>query len=147
VIIYFHGGGFMAGLPHGYRMFAGQLSRVTGCRVLQVDYRKAPEHRMPAGREDCVEAYYWLLQQQHVDASRVVMMGDSAGGSLVCLTLQFLALEAKVPLPCGAVAFSPWLDLTNQQASRQDNLGRDTTFQGKHDLDVHNPLLLPYTDA
>lgn len=59
------------------------------------------------------------------------------------LTLQHLAREGKVPLPCGAVAMSPWLDLTNEQPSREGNLGSDTTFQGIHDLDVLVRQIIP----
>ena len=56
VILYLHGGGFSAGSPETYRMFAGQLSRATGFRVLLVDYKLAPEHQLEAGIASRVEA-------------------------------------------------------------------------------------------
>jgi acetyl esterase/lipase len=54
VILYLHGGGFVAGLNDTYQIFAGMLSQVTGACVLLPDYRLAPEHPFPAALDDCL---------------------------------------------------------------------------------------------
>jgi len=115
VIFYMHGGGFTAGCPEGYRMFSGQMSRVTKCRVLLVAYRLAPEHKMPAGVEDIVEAYKWLIQKQ--SPSRIIFAGDSAGGGMTALALQSIAARG-LPRPAGGILMSPWLDFSNTLPSR-----------------------------
>eukprot|EP00656_Telonema_subtile_P056415 TRINITY_DN9003_c0_g1_i2.p1 TRINITY_DN9003_c0_g1~~TRINITY_DN9003_c0_g1_i2.p1 ORF type:complete len:403 (+),score=69.64 TRINITY_DN9003_c0_g1_i2:159-1367(+) len=125
VILYLHGGGFTAGNIGGYRMFGGQLSRATGYRVLLVEYAIAPEHPLPQGADDCLEAYKWLLQ--HQPPAKLMLAGDSAGGGLVCLLLQKIR-DLSLPSPAGAVVMSPWLDLTNSLASRESNLKRDMTI-------------------
>ena len=63
VILYFHGGAYFAGSVHTHRDFAAQLAKVTGYRVLLVDYRLAPENPYPAAVEDATAVYRWLLSQ------------------------------------------------------------------------------------
>ena len=61
-ILYMHGGSWISGSPAGYRAFLSHVSREAGAVVLAVDYRLAPEHKFPAGLEDCLQAYQWLRQ-------------------------------------------------------------------------------------
>ena len=61
VLLYFHGGGMVIGSPRASRYFTVALGQATKMRVLSVDYRLAPEYPHPAGQEDCVKAYNWLL--------------------------------------------------------------------------------------
>jgi acetyl esterase/lipase len=63
VVMYVHGGGYVIGSATGYRNFTGQLAKAVGCRVLNVDYRLAPEHPHPAAVDDSTTAYRWLLDQ------------------------------------------------------------------------------------
>lgn len=109
VLLYLHGGGYVSGSPMSHRSLTGELSRAANMRVLSVDYRLAPEHPFPAGLDDAVAAYQWLLAQG-IAPSRVAIGGDSAGGGLTVATLLALR-ERGLPQPAAAVCLSPWVDL------------------------------------
>uniref|UniRef100_A0A7N0V075 Alpha/beta hydrolase fold-3 domain-containing protein n=1 Tax=Kalanchoe fedtschenkoi TaxID=63787 RepID=A0A7N0V075_KALFE len=93
VVVYFHGGGFCIGSTTwlGYHVFLGQLSAAAACVVLSVDYRLAPEHKLPTAYEDCHRALEWLWEERdrsdnwldRADLSHVFLAGDSAGGNIV----------------------------------------------------------------
>jgi epsilon-lactone hydrolase len=108
-ILYLHGGAFLTGFPALYRDMTWRLAKFCRAQVTCVDYRLAPEHPFPAGLDDCVTAYRWLIASG-ADPARIAVMGDSAGGGLVFATLLRLRDEG-VPLPAVAVAVSPWTDL------------------------------------
>ncbi|MBN2151495.1 MAG: alpha/beta hydrolase [Candidatus Lokiarchaeota archaeon] len=77
---------------------------------ISVDYRLAPEHPFPAGIDDCVSAYKWLLSKD-VSPADIIIAGDSAGGALTLSTLLKLKQDG-IPPPRAAVCFSPVTDLT-----------------------------------
>jgi len=109
-VLYLHGGGYVIGSPRSHRHLAAAIARAAGTAALLVDYRLAPEHPFPAGLDDAVAAYQWLLGRG-LAPSRVVVAGDSAGGGLTVATL--LALRDRgLPQPAGGVCISPWVDLT-----------------------------------
>jgi hypothetical protein len=105
-----------------------------------VSYRLAPEHLYPAALDDCMAAYRWLLDQG-VDASRIVVAGDSAGGNLT-LALLLRARDEGLPLPAGAVALSPVTDLTFSGDSVRRNDGIDDMFSADL-MDALVPAYLP----
>ncbi len=109
VVFYLHGGGYCLGSIATHRSLCSYLSAATGGRVLNVDYRLAPEHPFPAGIDDSVTAYSWLLAQG-INPTKVVIAGDSAGGGLTLATLVALR-DQGLPLPAAAVPISPWTDL------------------------------------
>jgi acetyl esterase/lipase len=109
VVLYLHGGGYVIGSIKTHRDLAGRISRAAGARVLNVDYRLAPEHPHPAAVDDATAAYRWLLNAGHAPA-RLAVAGDSAGGGLTVATLVALR-DAKQPLPAAGVCLSPWVDL------------------------------------
>src|SRR6201989_2156267 len=78
-VLYFHGGGYVAGSARTGTHLAAELARRTGGRALSVDYRLAPEHPYPAAVEDGLAAYAGLLESG-ASPSRVLGAGDSAGG-------------------------------------------------------------------
>lgn len=91
ILVYFHGGGFCIGSTTwlGYHNFLGDFSVTSKSIVLSVDYRLAPEHRLPIAYEDCYTSLEWLGEQvsyepwlQQADLSRVFLSGDSAGGNI-----------------------------------------------------------------
>jgi monoterpene epsilon-lactone hydrolase len=108
-VLFLHGGAYVVGSAFGYQPHAGALAAAAGTGVLVPDYRLAPEHPYPAGVEDAVSAYRWLLDQG-VEADRIIVAGDSAGGGLVMSLLLTLKRDRE-PLPGGAVLLCPWLDL------------------------------------
>ena len=117
VILYVHGGGYVIGSLATHRSLVSRLARAAQARSLSVDYRLAPEHPFPAAVEDATAAYRWLLGSG-VEASRVVIAGDSAGGGLTLAALLALR-DAGDPLPGAGVCLSPWTDLEGTGASAQ----------------------------
>jgi acetyl esterase len=96
VLLFFHGGGWVTGDIVSYTSACTTMADLTGCVVASVDYRLAPEHPFPAGLEDCYRAARALLEDPEragiEDASKVVLVGDSAGGNLVA-TVSLLLKE------------------------------------------------------
>ncbi len=123
VIIHCHSGGYLLGSAHGYRAFGGYLSAASGCAVLLVDYRLAPENPCPAGVDDCVAVYRALLDQG-VDPGRIVLCGDSAGGGLVLGALQKLRDQGVAQPACG-IAISPLADFARSGPSYKENAAVD----------------------
>jgi acetyl esterase len=100
VLVYFHGGGFTIGSIASHDTLCRTLAQRAGCAVVSVGYRLAPEHRFPVAVDDAWDALQWLAASGHalgLDASRLAVGGDSAGGTLatVCATL---ARDARLPL-------------------------------------------------
>ncbi|MFW5419503.1 alpha/beta hydrolase fold domain-containing protein [Nocardiopsis sp. CNT-189] len=123
VLLYVHGGGFEHENPAVERAMAHRLSRAAGRPALRVGYRLAPDHPFPAPVED-VAAVYRALLAQGVPAPRIVLVGESAGATLVLSALLVLK-EEGAPLPAGAVPVSGLNDLTASGPSIAANEGRD----------------------
>jgi len=123
VIVYFHGGGYCIGSVRTHRLLVAGLSRVTGARVLSVDYRLAPEHPHPAALEDAVAAYRHVVSLG-LAPQRVALAGDSCGGGLVVATLLALR-DAGDPLPAAGVCISPWFDLALSGETVQSKAAAD----------------------
>ena len=111
-IVYIHGGGWVAGAIADYRPLTATLARLTGASVLAVDYRLAPEHRFPAGLEDCGTALAWAHDHGpdgKGKARSVSLIGDSAGGNLAAAAcLQVVG--AGRPVPARLVIIAGTLD-------------------------------------
>jgi epsilon-lactone hydrolase len=150
VLLYLHGGGYIAGSPQTHRMLTAQLARTIPTRVLSLAYRLAPEHPYPAAVADAWAAYWWLLAQG-IPPQQIVVAGDSAGGGLAMALLLALR-DAHVPLPAGAVCLSPWLDLALEGESVHapdsvDYLNTQVLTGAARlylqDIDPHTPLASP----
>lgn len=126
-VLYFHGGGFQIGSTTSHRELMANISAAAGCRVLGVDYRRAPEHPFPAALADADAAYEWLLAQGFVSA-RIVLAGDSAGANLALGAMLSLR-DAGRPLPAAAVLLSPWTDLTASGESYETRADADPIHQ------------------
>ena len=110
VILYLHGGGYILGSITSHRELMARISRASKARVLIIDYRLAPEHPFPAAVDDAYNAYQWLIEDQKIAPSNIIIAGDSAGGGLTLVTLINLRDKA-ITLPAAAVCLSPWTDL------------------------------------
>lgn len=87
--VFFHGGGFVIGSLESHDAVCRQLCNLTGAAVLSVEYRLAPEHKFPAAPDDCLQAVRWAARQAPgwgLDPGRLVLAGDSAGGTLAAVT-------------------------------------------------------------
>ena len=152
-LLYIHGGAWFMGSTNTHRPLVSSLAYTSGVRALSIDYRLAPEHPFPAGLDDCLAAYEWLLHSG-IAPEKLIVAGDSAGGNLT-LALLIALRDAGKPLPAGAVAISPATDLTFAGESRITrahldpffrNLGPETTallkgYTGDHD--PRHPLISP----
>lgn len=151
VILYFHGGSLVVGSARSHRSIVAKFVKGTNIRALTIDYSLAPENPFPAGLNDSVKAYKYLLGEGYRPQS-IVFMGDSAGGNLVLAALLFLKQE-KISLPAAAVTLSPWTDLNNSGESWNSNAEKDylcchdaqnvfsTYYANDHDLG--DPLISP----
>ena len=123
VLLHIHGGGGVLGLSNSARSMTRYLSLACNLRTLLPDYRLAPEHPFPAGVNDCLATYRWLLSKGFAP-QRIVMAGDSEGGHLMLSTLLMIR-DAGQPLPAAAVGISPNTDPTCSGESMRTNPLRD----------------------
>lgn len=122
VLLYLHGGGYVAAGPRMFRGFVTRLVTGTGLPAFVPDYRLAPEFPYPAALDDALAVYDELVAEQ--DPSRFVVAGDSAGGGLTAALLAELGSENR-PHPAGAMLFSPEVDLTLSEPSVVSNAATD----------------------
>lgn len=127
VLLYFHGGGFRLGSCRSHRELMAGLSAAAGCRVLGLDYRLAPEHRLPAPQQDALAAWRWLLDQGEAP-QRIALGGDSAGAWLA-LDLLLQLRDGGGPLPAAAVTLSALTDLSASGESYQSRAAADPIHQ------------------
>jgi acetyl esterase/lipase len=128
VLLYLHGGGYLAGSPETHRpLVASLVSRLNGTAYVP-DYRLAPEHPFPAALDDARAAYRYVLSQG-IAPSRIVIAGDSAGGGLA-LALSLALRDDGVAMPSAIVMFSPWTDLAATGTSIEENTDRCAMFAG-----------------
>ena len=94
VLVYYHGGGWVIGDLDTHDSLCRDLATQSGCTVISVDYRMGPEHRFPAAVDDCLAATQWVREHAAslgVNADRLAVGGDSAGGNLAAV----VALAAR----------------------------------------------------
>jgi len=120
VIVYFHGGGYVAGSPQSHKTILAQLALDTQGLVLAPDYRLAPENPFPAPQEDCLAVATLALKTY--DDKRVTLAGDSAGGALaIDAALQLAQSDNMENQVDGLVLISPWVDPTTSEGSIRSN--------------------------
>ncbi len=143
-ILYFHGGGFVAGSPESHRPLIGKLVQASGVGAFSVKYRLAPECFFPAAVRDGIDAYRALLAKG-VPASSVILAGDEAGGGLA-FAVALAVRNAGLELPGGLVALSPWADLSLSGLSMLNNRKLDPALDwealflsARHYLRKSNP--------
>lgn len=121
-LIYFHGGGFVAGSLDTHDAIARSLANACGARVMSVGYRLAPEHPFPAAIEDGRAAAYWVAANATalgLDPARLAVGGDSAGATLAAVVCQTTTAEASVRWAL-QVLLCPIMDFRAQTPSRTE---------------------------
>jgi len=127
-VYYMHGGAYCAGSLNTHRAFLGKLALVCGCRVLNVDYRLAPENPFPAALDDVFTVYNYVIAT--FPAKKIIVAGDSAGGGL-SVVLAMKLRDEKIELPAACVLMAPWVDLTCDNASYQSVGKKDVLLNQK----------------
>lgn len=123
VTLFFHGGGWVMGSIETYDSFCRILALKSGCAILSVDYRLAPEHPYPAAIEDCFAALSWLHATAHelgLDPDRIAVAGDSAGGNLATVC-AYLSRERAGPQLRHQLLLYPVTDAACDSESFQQN--------------------------
>jgi acetyl esterase/lipase len=140
-ILFFHGGGWVAGNLETHDGLCRRLSNETGCRVVAVDYRLAPEHPFPYGLSDAVAALNHVTRNAAtfgVDLKRLGVAGDGAGATLAAVLCR-IARDAGSEAIAFQLLLCPILDVqTDTQSRRSLSVFLDlATF--KRDLELYVP--------
>jgi acetyl esterase len=121
-LVFFHGGGWVIGSIETHDVTCRDLTAGAGCVTISVGYRLAPEHKFPAGLEDCYAATKWVADNArslNVDANRIAVGGDSAGGNLAAVIPQ-MARDHGGPKIAFQLLIYPATDCADQTPSQHE---------------------------
>jgi acetyl esterase len=113
VLVFFHGGGWVVGDLDTHDVLARHLANAVEGVSIAVDYRLAPEHKFPAAAEDAIAATQWIAKNAHelgIDASRMAVAGDSAGGNLATVAALAAVRDGAPRIQAQALIY-PTVDL------------------------------------
>jgi len=152
VLLYLHGGAFVAGSIDTHRDLISRISRAGNIKVVAINYRLAPEHPYPAALEDAFNSYQWLISEKNFNPKNIIIGGDSAGGTLT-LSVLIKIRDGGLPLPKAAFCISPATDMTGSGESyitKADidpfltpELGDLVSNNYLRDIDPEDPLVSP----
>ena len=131
LLVYCHGGGWCLGSVGTYDVLCRELANAANIAVLSVGYRLAPEHPFPAGLEDTERAVDWAMRHANmlqIDATRVALGGDSAGGNLALATALARRDRADTPAIHHLALIYPCTEIYSERPSRRayaDGYGLD----------------------
>jgi acetyl esterase len=159
LLVYFHGGGWMMGSIATHDALCRNLASRAGVAVASVEYRLSPEHKFPAGLEDCYAATCWLADQAESLAlrpERIAVGGDSAGGNLAA-AVALLARQRGVSALAFQLLIYPVLDFDFDTPSYRENANGFHLTRGDmvwswrqylaRELDGYTPLASPLREA
>jgi acetyl esterase len=122
VLVFFHGGGWVIGDLDSHDVVCRKLAEEGQLIVISVDYRLAPEHKFPAAVDDAITATQWIADNARslgVDASRLAVGGDSAGGNLAAV-VAISARDGNGPAIAGQVLIYPATDFAMTHPSHSE---------------------------
>ena len=122
LILFYHGGGFIAGNPYQSLMISAVIAHYTESKVLTPFYRLAPENPYPASIDDCFNVLKYLTK--NLPSSKLAVLGSSAGGNAALVSLLKLQ-NLNLQMPSSLSLLSPWCDLKHYGDSHIANEGRD----------------------
>jgi acetyl esterase len=134
VVVYYHGGGWVVGSLDGWDPSVRALAAASGCDVVSVDYRLAPEHAFPAAADDAYDALAWVASAESgLAAGRpIVVAGDSAGGNLATVS-ALRARDAGGPAIALQVLVYPVVDCDMDRRSYREYDG-DNLILNRRDM-------------
>lgn len=154
-MMFFHGGGWVAGNLESHDGTCRRLANESGCRLVAVDYRLAPEHRFPHGLNDCLAATRHVARHAEdfgIDPARLGVAGDSAGGGFAASVCR-MARDEGGPAIAFQLLLCPILDIFAEAPSRRElqegyfldraTMERDLEFYLPEDVDRADPRLSP----
>ena len=161
LLVYLHGGGWVLGSLRAADRPCRRLAQQSGCVVVSLDYRLAPETKFPGPLQDCVAAVSWLRAHADdvgADPGRLDLVGDSAGGNLVAATTLCLRDLGDVQVDSQVLLYPCLLpERGSPFASYADNAGgplmtrREMAWFWDHylrtDADARDPLAAPLLAA
>ncbi len=118
-LIFAHGGGWVIGDIDTHDYVCRKLANEAGCAVASIDYRLGPEHKFPAAIDDCLAAARWISTQAGafgVDARRLAIGGDSAGGNIAAV-LALMARDGAAPAFVHQLLLYPAVDMEMDTSS------------------------------
>lgn len=148
VILYFHGGAYVFGSLDSHRHLVSHIAKASRCMALHVAYSLAPEAPFPAALNDAVATYTWLKSNH--PSSKIIVMGDSAGGGLALALMHQLKLKNK-ELPNLAVLIAPLVDQTGNSETIVSVGRKDVVLSAEmlaestkmYTIDTQSPLVSP----
>jgi acetyl esterase/lipase len=151
VILYLHGGGYLACSSATHRNITSRLSTYSDCPVLVPNYSLAPEHVYPKALTEAFDCYVYLLKMGYYPEN-ISVAGDSAGGNLTLALIDML-IDEGVPVPASIACISPWCDLSSSMPSIQSNRHidpmlpynriREAALLYAGDMELSSPKLSP----
>jgi len=142
-LVWFHGGGLVAGSIETHDTVCRILAHEIGCRLVSVEYRLAPEHKFPAAVTDCLAATAWVIDNAvalDILPERIAVGGDSAGGGLAAIVCQ-LVRQSRGKALAYQLLLCPILDYAGTTNSRvafaEDRLVSKAMMD--HDLELYLP--------
>lgn len=158
-LVYFHGGGMVAGTVATHDSIGRALANSGACRVVSVEYRLAPEHPYPAALDDAFAAVTYVgthATEFGIDSERLGICGDSAGGTLAAATAQAVARIGSPRLAL-QLLICPILDYSGSTASKRDlgtgylvdqaTLDHDLKYYAPAGTDPADPRISPLRAA
>ncbi len=140
IFMFMHGGGYYRGSVAATRATVARISAEAKVKCLSIKYRLAPEYPFPAAIDDSYSAYEWLINEG-ICPKQIIVSGQSAGGGL-CLALLLKIKENNISQPLGAVALSPWTDLSQSGKTMIKNRNIDPVISKQY-LDRFAKLYFP----
>ncbi|MGJ5181305.1 alpha/beta hydrolase [Bradyrhizobium oligotrophicum] len=119
--VYFHGGGLVAGSVETHDKIAAAIAVASGCRLISIDYRLAPEHKFPAAIEDALASLQFVADHAvalGIDRNRIIVGGDSAGATLAAVVCQQNRSTTGVRIAAQCL-LCPVLDFSRSWPSRE----------------------------
>ena len=130
IFMFMHGGGYYRGSVAATRATVARISAEAKVKCLSIEYRLAPEYPFPAAIDDTYSAYKWLINKG-ICPKQIIVSGQSAGGGL-CLALLLKIKENNISQPLGAVALSPWTDLSQSGKTMIKNKNIDPVISKQY---------------